>query len=807
MLGLNRKVSTYFTLMVAAGLVLAVAAVTVLSLVNQNRTLTTMEARRLDDLYQTLNAAIDQREQLALSLATSIAAMPQVQEAFAVQDRQALSDMLLASYKALDDEFDIPQAQFHLAPAISFLRLHQPEKFGDDLSSFRFTVLATNQDKKPVSGLEEGKGGYGIRGVVPVFYQSRHIGSFEIGANFDQTTLDEFKNQHGVDLSIFVRTKDSKVTSFAEETTTGEETSEYSLIATTLEEPPAVLDVVRNAVYDQGSNKISLVDNVGLNYAVLTAPVYDYAGDTIGLVEIALDRTETLAQISSGRNTILLTALGILFLMIVVIRMAITRNIARPLEHLALISTHISSGSTDLDVLFQDRPDEVGILSRALAANVERLAELSDVANQLASGDLTINVRIVSEHDTLGNALGEMLGKLRQLVRQIVTHSNLVAQHAGELNSVSHAAQQVTTQIETSLHGVASGISAQNAETHQTAKSTGEIMATIDQFSAGSRMQAEAVAGISQITDDLNRAINQVSANTDAVRDHSNIANELAVSGASAVEQTLQSMQSIKSTVNSSVTSMAELGQRSDQIGSIVETIEEIASQTNLLALNAAIEAARAGEHGKGFAVVADEVRKLAERASSATKEIGTLIKTIQQLVSRSISALDESSGQVDHGVQCAHGAGEKLDSILKASGTVLVQAREATETSQRIEASSLRLSQSVQSVATIVGENSKTSGLMAVSSRNVSQAIQNIAGVSEKNTREIAAVSRASEQMISQVQEVSESAGSLAELAHSLQDAVSQFKLESDGAENENPLLAEPQDGSKVRSGPVVVY
>ncbi|MBK8784864.1 MAG: hypothetical protein IPO22_24450 [Anaerolineales bacterium] len=240
-------------------------------------------------------------------------------------------------------------------------------------------------------------------------------------------------------------------------------------------------------------------------------------------------------------------------------------------------------------------------------------------------------------------------------------------------------------------------------------------------------------------------------------------------------------MELIRSKVGRSAVKVEEMGNRSEKIGAIVETIEDIASQTNLLALNAAIEAARAGEQGKGFAVVADEVRKLAERSSLATKEIAKLIKGIQDTVNEAVGAMQDSAAEVEAGVVRANSAGIALDNILVAAESVYKQAEETGNVAAKVSSAATELIASVDAVSAVTEENTAATEQMSVNSSELTQSIENIASVSEENSAAVEEVSASTEEVSAQGEEVAAAATSLMEMAQKLSQVVSRFKLEED--------------------------
>jgi methyl-accepting chemotaxis protein len=223
---------------------------------------------------------------------------------------------------------------------------------------------------------------------------------------------------------------------------------------------------------------------------------------------------------------------------------------------------------------------------------------------------------------------------------------------------------------------------------------------------------------------------------------------------------------------------VSDLGGRSQEIGKIVATIDDIAAQTNLLALNAAIEAARAGEQGRGFAVVADEVRKLAERSSMATKEIASLVGGIQTSLRDAVSAMQQGSKDVETGYMLAADAGTSLDAILERSQSVGKQVERISIAAKQLHAFSSEMVNAIDRINRVVEQNAAATEQMTENSRAVSTSVGNSATIAEDNSAAAQEVSASVEEMSAQVEETLAAAQSLTDMSDEMEKSVSVFKI-----------------------------
>ncbi|HUI09949.1 MAG TPA: methyl-accepting chemotaxis protein [Bacteroidota bacterium] len=350
----------------------------------------------------------------------------------------------------------------------------------------------------------------------------------------------------------------------------------------------------------------------------------------------------------------------------------------------------------------------IAVLAAALAAGVglsiliagrigRSLRSLVADAERLAGGDLTVTV-VQTSRDEVGKlaaGFGAMVSSLRETIVQLVETSGAVA------------------------------------------AASAQISASTEEMAAGSQEQSSQASEVASAVEEMSRTVAENTRLASTTAANANSGKQAAEQGGRAVEETVEGMNSIAETIKVVSSTVKDLGNSSEQIGDIVGVIDDIADQTNLLALNAAIEAARAGEQGRGFAVVADEVRKLAEKTTKATREIGGMITGVREKIEWAVAAADEGTVRAQKGIELANRAGVELQTIVSLS-------QQLTDMVSQIAAAS-----------------------------------EEQASASEQISKNIAAISAVSAQTGNATQQIAHAAGDLNRLTELLQERGRRFKVE----------------------------
>jgi methyl-accepting chemotaxis protein len=396
--------------------------------------------------------------------------------------------------------------------------------------------------------------------------------------------------------------------------------------------------------------------------------------------ENALLKTRSDEAQASARNTTLTIIFGTLAAVVVlaVAGFTITRNIARPLRDLTTVADRITVGDLNVKTSTSARTDEVGMLARTFDRMAQSLRAMAGAAEQIAAGDLRSTIIPQSPDDVLGNAFARMAKNLRDQVQGLVEGANVLGAAASE------------------------------------------IVASTAQLASSATESAAAVSETTTTVEEVRHTAQLSSQKARHVSDSAQKAAQISQSGRKFTEDVGAGMTRIRQQMDAIAASMGRLSDQSQTIGQIIATVEDLAAQSNLLAVNAAIEAAKAGEHGKGFGVVAQEVKSLAEQSRQATTQVRTILNDIQKATATAVLATEQGSKVVDAGTRQTEVAGESIQAL---AGSVTEAAQAATQiaaTSQQQLVGVDQVAAAMESIKQASTQNVASAGQLASAARNL---------------------------------------------------------------------------------------
>jgi len=366
--------------------------------------------------------------------------------------------------------------------------------------------------------------------------------------------------------------------------------------------------------------------------------------------------------------------------------LVITRNISRPLKQLTVAAERITLGDLRVGVRTDARSDEVGMLARAFDHMTQSLRAMAGAAEQIAAGDLRATIQPQSPDDVLGIAFARMSESLRTQIHQLTEGANVLGTAASE------------------------------------------IVASTIQLAASASQSAAAVSQTTTTVEEVRQTAQVASQKARNVSDSAQRAAQSSVDGRKSTADVGAAMARIRQQMEAISASMARLSEQSQTIGQIIATVEDLAVQSNLLAVNAAIEAAKAGEHGKGFGVVAQEVKSLAEQSRQATTQVRTILGDIQKATTTAVMATEQGGKAVEAGTRQTEVAGEAIQALI---GSV----NEAAQAATQIAASSQQQMVGVDQVAGAMESIKQASSQNVAGAKQLETAARNLHELGQRLT------------------------------------------------------------------------
>jgi methyl-accepting chemotaxis protein len=333
-------------------------------------------------------------------------------------------------------------------------------------------------------------------------------------------------------------------------------------------------------------------------------------------------RDQRVSADAARTISILVYGIPVAVVLVGIVGFLITRNISNPMRQITALAARIASGDLSGKPQNVHRSDEVGVLARTFAEMTGSLQVMANMAKQIAAGDLSVKPAPQSQSDVLGNAFATMVENLREVTRQLRDGASVLGSSAAE------------------------------------------IVSTVAQAASGSAETAAAVSQTSTTVEEVKQTAQMSSEKARSVSDSAQKTAQISQNGRKSVEESIEAMHRIQEQMESIAESIVQLSEQGQAIAEIIATVNDLAEQSNLLAVNAAIEAAKAGDQGKGFAVVAQEVKSLAGQSKQATAQVRSILGEVQKATSAAVMVTEQGSKAVESGVKLSTQAREAIGAL-----------------------------------------------------------------------------------------------------------------------------------------------